>query len=510
MTEEPRTENQKSRKRQRLFRVTSRNLLSKLTYPNAMRTTKKRLTEKRYRTHRDRMNRFILSLGLLFTVMSPVLAQQQVSLTPPRAIELTLKNNETVRQAEKGVERAQANLRVSKAIYLPQVGITGEYQRQKEGAQDERDYLSRGQLSVLLAQFGEVPEGLDAAQEAVRKAELSAERVKKNVVAELRNLWHDIILTQEEITQRRAIEVELVKKLEGTQIKHEKKRILFLSRLNTELELSEQQLALNELQRRLDVDTAELIRLTGLAPLANVSLAQPLPDDNITLEAAVALALQNSLALEELAGDIARQERLVGETLWNRFPEVSAEARYRDLHVLLEQQPGKRTWDATARYSPVLLDRERDVPSIFERTPRAGTGWELRFNLNIPLFDGKKTANLRSAELAELERLHLAHAEKRKRIRVAVRRDYRAVANAQERIEIEQRRVEIYEQRLRAIERVLDEVTVELPHYRGLTFDDAFQAQAQFTEAQRVFYQTRREHAKAKEKLRQTMEWIEF
>ena len=188
---------------------------------------------------------------------------------------------------------------------------------------------------------------------------------------------------------------------------------------------------------------------------------------------------------------------------------MSAEARYRDLRVLLEQHPGKRTWDATARYTPVLLDRERDVPSIFERTPRAEEGWALQLNLNLPLFDGKQTDNLRSAELAELERLHLDAAEKRDLLRVAVRRDYRAVANAQERIEIEQRRVEIYEQRLRAIERVLDEVTVELPNYRGLTFDDAFQAQAQFTEAQRVFYQARRDHAKAKEKLRQTMEWID-
>lgn len=449
------------------------------------------------------------ALCLLLLVASAVPAQRRVFLTPARAIELTLKNNDAVKKAEKLVERAEATLRVSRAIYLPQVGVTGEYQRQKDSERDAWDYLSRAQLSVLLAQFGEVPEGLDTAQEAVRKSKIALERVKTDVVHQLRNLWHALILTQEEIAQRRAIEVELVKKLKGTQIKHEKKRVLFLSRLNTELELSEQQLALNELQRRLDVDTAELIRLTGLEPLTNVSLSQPLPADDITLDAAVELALTNSLTLQDVAGDIARQERIVGETLWNRFPEVSAEARYRDLRVLLEQHPGKRTWDATARYTPVLLDRERDVPSLFERTPRAEEGWALQFNLNIPLFDGKETENLRSAELAELERLHLDYAEKRNLLRVAVRRDYRAVANAHERIEIEQRRVEIYEQRLRAIERVLDEVTVELPNYRGLTFDDAFQAQAQFTEAQRVFYQARRDHATAKEKLRQTLAWID-
>ena len=450
-----------------------------------------------------------LAVCILFSVAGAVSAQRLISLQSARAIELALQNNETVRKAEKVVERAKANLRVSKAVYLPQVGLTSEYQRQKDGDIDERDYLTRAQMSVLLTQFGEIPAGLDAAQEEVRKAEIEYERAKKESIYTLRNLWHNIILTQEEIQQRRAIEVELQKKLKGMQSKQEKKRIPFLSRLNTELELSEQQLALNELQRRLDVDTAELISLTGLDPLAQVVLSQPLPDDDITLDAAVELALTNSLDLRDLQGDIVRQERLAAETIWNRFPELSAEARYKDLHVLLEQHQQNRTWDAKALYDPVIFDRERDASSIFETNPRTQDGWEVRFNLNIPLYDGKKTDNLRSVELAELERLQLVYVEKVKSIRVEVRRDYRAVANAKERVEIEEKRVRIRGQHLRTIERVLDEITVDIPGYQSLTYNDAFQTQAQFTEAQRIFYQARRDYAEAKEKLRETMQWIE-
>ena len=342
-----------------------------------------------------------------------------------------------------------------------------------------------------------------------RKAEIEYERSKKESVHAVRNLWHNIILTQEEIEQRRAIEVKLEEKLRGTQLKQEKKRIGFLSRLNTELELSEQQLALNELQRRLDVDTAELIRLTGLDPLAQVVLSQTLPDDDITLDAAVELALANSLDLRDLRGDMIRQERLAAETIWNRFPELSAEARYKDLHVLLEQHQQNRTWDAKALYDPIIFDRERDTSSPFETNPRTQDGWEVRFNLNIPLYDGRKTDNLRDVELAELERLQFEYTEKTKLIRVAVRRDYRAVANAKERMEIEQQRLRIREQYLRTIEHVLDEVTFDIPGYQGLTFNDAFQAQAQFTETQRVFYQARRNYAAAKEQLRETMQWID-
>ena len=451
----------------------------------------------------------VLAVCLLLSIAGAVSAQRLVSLRPARAIELALQNNERVKKAEKVVERAKANLRVSKAVYLPQVGLTGEYQRQKDGDIDERDYLTRAQMSMLFAQFGEIPAGLDAAQEEVRKAEIEYERSKKESVHAVRNLWHNIILTQEEIEQRRAIEVKLEEKLRGTQLKQEKKRIGFLSRLNTELELSEQQLALNELQRRLDVDTAELIRLTGLDPLAQVVLSQTLPDDDITLDAAVELALANSLDLRDLRGDMIRQERLAAETIWNRFPELSAEARYKDLHVLLEQHQQNRTWDAKALYDPIIFDRERDTSSPFETNPRTQDGWEVRFNLNIPLYDGRKTDNLRDVELAELERLQFEYTEKTKLIRVAVRRDYRAVANAKERMEIEQQRLRIREQYLRTIEHVLDEVTFDIPGYQGLTFNDAFQAQAQFTETQRVFYQARRNYAAAKEQLRETMQWID-
>ena len=450
-----------------------------------------------------------LALCLFFSIAGAVSAQRLVSLRPARAIELALENNETVKKAEKVLERAKANLRVSKAVYLPQVGLTGEYQRQKDGDIDERDYLTRAQASMLLAQFGEIPQGLDDAQEDVRKAEIEYERAKKERVYAVRGLWHNIILTQEEIEERGAIAVELEKKLKGTQIKQAEKRIRFLSQLNTELELSEQQLALNELQRQLDVDTAELTSLTGLDPLARVILSQPILDDDVTLEAAVELALANSLDLHDLQGDILRQGRLAEETIWNRFPELSAEARYKDLHVLLEQHEQNQTWDAKALYDPLILDRERDVPSLFETYPRTQDGWEVRFNFNIPLYDGNKTKNLRSVELAELERLELEYVEKTKSIRVEVRRDYRAVANAKERMEIEEKRVRIFELQLRTMERVLDEVTVEIPGYQSVTYNDAFQAQTQFTEAQRVYYQARRDYAKAKEKLRETMQWIE-
>ena len=473
---------------------------------------RKNRMERKYRVSRMAYNTsrftFHALCYLLLSVSVPMFAQDQVTLTLENASRLVLKNSEKVLKAQKILDRDTANLRIARSVYFPQLGLTGLYERRKNDALGlERDYLSRVSLSQLIAQFGEIPKDLDQAQEDVRLSEIEMERTKQEILLALRRLWHNIALTEEEIEQRSAVEATLQEKLKGTKRKHAEKRIPILSVLNTELELAEQQLALNELRRRLDIDKAELIRLTGLGVLASVRLVDSIPDDNLTLERAVKLGLKNRLGLKELTGAIARQERLVKETRWHRIPELDASIRYRDAHLVLNQRD--RTWDTTAVYDPALFKQERNNAIPFEEDHAANRdGWEMRVNFNLPLFDGGLTEGHRDVERAELSRLELELIDLQKQIRVEVRRTYREVANAKERMEIEEKRVHIFEQRLRTIERVLDE-GLDLPSYRGLTFDDAFEAQAQFTEAQRVFYRARRDHADAKENLREAMGWIE-
>ena len=462
--------------------------------------------------HTPRFGRYALHLifsafcAWILNISEPTLAQDEVTLTPEKASRLALRNNEKVLKAQKVLERAKANLQTARSVYLPQIGLTGFYERRKNDDLDldERDYLSGVSLSQVIARFGEVPQDLDQAQENVRKSGIELKSAEQEVIFTLRRLWHNITLTEEEIQQRSVIETALQGKLKVAKRKHTEKRIPILSVLNTELELAEQRLALNELRRRLDIDKAELIRLTGLDALAIVSLSGAIPDDDLMLERAVELALASRLELEDLTGAINRQERLVKETFWDRIPELDAAFRYRDARLFLNQQD--RTWDTTAGYDFPFLERETDSTTPFGGTRDNRDGWEVRLNFNLSLFDSGSADGHQKAERAELSRLQLDYIDLQKQIRVEVRRAYREVANARERMEIEEMRVQIFEQRLRTIERVLDE-GLDLPSYRGLTFDDAFQAQAEFTEAQRVFYRTRRDYAAAKEQLREVLGW---
>lgn len=462
--------------------------------------------------HTSRIGRYVLRLifsafcAWILNISEPTLAQDEVTLTPEKASRLALKNNEKVLKAQKVLERAKANLQTARAVYVPQIGLTGFYERRKNDDLDldERDYLSSVSLSQVIARFGEVPQDLDQAQENVRKSGIELKSAEQEVIFSLRRFWHNITLTEEEIQQRSIIETTLQEKLKVAKRKHTEKRIPILSVLNTELELAEQQLALNELRRSLDIDKAELIRLTGLDALATVRLSGSLPDDDLTLERAVELALAYRTEFEDFAGAITRQERLVKETFWDRIPELDAAFRYRDARLFLNQQD--RTWDTTAAYDYPFLEREIDSTTPFGEIRDNRDGWEVRLNFNLSLFDGGSADGRQKAERAELSRLQLELIDLQKQIRVEVRRAYREVANAKERMEIEEKRVQIFEQRLRTIERVLDEGR-DLASYRGLTFDDAFQAQAEFTEAQRVFYRTRRDYAAAKEHLREVLGW---
>ena len=99
-------------------------------------------------------------------------------------------------------------------------------------------------------------------------------------------------------------------------------------------------------------------------------------------------------------------------------------------------------------YDPAVLKQERDDATPFEGTRDDRDSWEIRLNLNLPLFDGGLTEGYRDVERAELSRLELELADLQKQIRVEVRRTYREVANTKERMEIEGKRVQIFEQRL--------------------------------------------------------------
>jgi len=464
------------------------------------------------------MKKILVSIFLLFLPAS-LSAQGRLTITLDRCIRLAMKRNEAILQAQQALRKAEANLKVAQSDQYPQIGLTGFYEQQKNGEgnimynqmtfrdglyypqEEYKDYRTAASFSQLLLRFGGVPDFLDSAQEDIRIARIDYERAQKEAAYAVRQVFYNILLTQEEIAERRKLEAAIKQKLQRVNERRKAGILLQINVLNTELELAEQQREINELERRLDLDKTELIQLIGEDELSEVEVIGEIPESDYTLEQATQLALKHRLDLELLQGDIQRQERLVRETQWNRLLEFDASLRYEDAKLTVQNR--NRTWDTVFSY---------DAP-IWERKPEddesdQDEGWEVRFNLGLLVFDGFRTKGLKDHENAELSRLRFQLKELEKKVTLEVRRAYRAVASAKERMEIEQRIVQIRQENLRLIEALL-ETSQESEQYRSLTFDDVIEARSVFTSAQRVFFQARRAYAQAKEELLKAMGVIE-
>ena len=464
------------------------------------------------------MKKILVSIFLLFLPAS-LSAQGRLTITLDRCIRLAIKRNEAVLQAQQALRKAEANLKVAQSDQYPQIGLTGFYEQQKNGAgniaydqmifqdglyypqEEYKDYRTAASFSQLLLRFGGVPDFLDNAQEGVRIARIDYERAQKEAAYAVRQVFYNILLTQEEIAERRKLEAAIKQKLQRVNERRKAGILLQINVLNTELELAEQQREINELERRLDLDKIELIQLIGEDELSEVEVIGEIPESDYTLEKATQLALKNRLDLELLKGDIQRQERLVRETQWNRLLEFDASLRYEDAKVTVQNR--NRTWDTVFSYDAPIWEKEPEYDEFDQ-----DEGWEVRFNLGLSVFDGFRTKGLKDHENAELSRLRFQLKELEKKVTLEVRRAYRAVASAKERMEIEQRIVQIRQENLRLIEALL-ETSQESEQYRSLTFDDVIEARSVFTSAQRVFFQARRAYAQAKEELLKAMGVIE-
>ena len=464
------------------------------------------------------MKQILVSIFLLFLSAS-LSAQGILTITLEKCIRLAMKRNEAVLQAQQALLKAEANLKVAQSDQYPQIGLTGFYEQQKNGAgniayeqmifqdglyypqEEYKDYRTAASFSQLLLRFGGVPDFLDSAQEGIRIARIDYERAQKEAAYAVRQVFYNILLTQEEIAERRKLEAAIKQKLQRVNERRKAGILLQINVLNTELELAEQQREINELERRLDLDKTELIQLIGEDELSEVEVTGEIPESDYTLEKATQSALEHRLDLELLKGEIQKQERLVRETQWNRLLEFDASLRYEDAKLTVQNQ--NRTWDTVFSYDAPIWEKEPEDDEFDQ-----DEGWEVRFNLGLSVFDGFRTKGLKDHENAELSRLRFQLKELEKKVTLEVRRAYRAVASAKERMEIEQRIVQIRQENLRLIEALL-ETSQESEQYRSLTFDDVIEARSVFTSAQRVFFQARRAYAQAKEELLKAMGVIE-
>lgn len=441
-----------------------------------------------------RRSTLFLLLGALCWVSASAHA---VTLSLRQAVDQAIKNNEGMLQAEQRLLASESELRLAEADQHLQLHLSGDYSQSERDEDKLKDYAYRLELSQLIGRVGAIPDSLDQAQEAYRRERINYDAARQDVAFQVRLVFQNILLTQEEIQERRVLESELLKKLERAEDRKQAGLVIQVYVLSAELELVEQQLELNKLERRLDVDQAELSRLLGLDPMEPVEATGDIPEASFDMDYCVETARGTRTELQDLEDLIRRQERLIHETRWNRIPEFTASYRYKDVGVDLLQR--NNTWDLLAKYDPAFLEKDNEQRSL-ERE-----GWEVGFQFRVPFLEGSRTELLMDQAVVELQRLQYELQGREKEITIEIHRKFREVSNARERVSVEQKRVEVQAERLRIIETLLESDVEGTQQFQFLTFDDVITVRQEYTNAQRFYYQARRDYAQAQEELRKAM-----
>jgi len=440
-----------------------------------------------------------LGLMLLVLMLNISLAQEKLNLTLDECVEMTLKNSEQILKAQQALSEAEGALMAARSDEYLQLNFTSWYQQSKQ----DNDFTSKdynGTLSAeqLLLRFGELPKRLDAAQEQCRRADLDLQAAKIDAVSQIRRIFYDIILIQNEMEQRQELRNEIEKKLKRTEERVTQRLALELEQLAVEQEMAEQELSINELKRGLRVKKVELLQTIGADEEAEIEVSGELPDTEFVIADSIGAAMANHVDLKDLRGQIERQERLVKEVIWELLPEFRTSYRYKDTSLILEQEG--RTWDTSLAYDKPIWEKDG------AGTPKRDK-WEFSLGLGFPIFDGFRVKGIMQMEQARLDKLKTELLQREKRIRLEIRQAYYQVADFKENMDIKNRVVTLREKTLTRMEAIMETpvISQKYPHLAGITFDDVIRAREQYTDAQKDYFAQRRNYMLARENLRQKM-----
>ena len=109
------------------------------------------------------------------------------------------------------------------------------FSKSLNGNLETKDYNGTVSAEQPLLRFGEVPKGIDDAQEYIRLVELNVESARIDAVSNTRRIFYDIILIQDELKERKILRDEIDKKRARTADRVNERLDLELELLDVEL-----------------------------------------------------------------------------------------------------------------------------------------------------------------------------------------------------------------------------------------------------------------------------------
>ena len=371
-----------------------------------------------------------------------------VTISLDQSIVAASEHNRELLQARARVEEVQRGDRVIvHSRYLPHLSVTTTYDRAPGATtprgQTEEEYGGRVEYAQRLFEFGP-----NAAQEVSLRADLRqalfAYQAKVHEVhARVWQLFHLILLQDQQIQLRRESRDSFLATFERQQARFDQRLASEEDWLNAELNVLNEDLAINKLVRQQFNNKMELLRLIGRPIGTEVGLEGEMSPFPVGQDEAVAIAIRRDVALAVREEQLQEQRRVVAEVNWEYSPDLSFSAQVdegrTDSKIELDRQNG--TWGLDVESGYDLKDED-------EESGPGDNQWSARVEARIPIFEGGSRLGKRARERAKLQRLMEEIRDLRAGVDLKVRQAYQSMLEAEEQQRIQDKRVAIARRRL--------------------------------------------------------------
>ena len=296
------------------------------------------------------MRLVVVTAATLLALLNAIVAEP-VTITLDRSIEAASQYNRELIQARARVEEVQRGDRIIvRSRYLPHLSVTTTYDVEPSATtlsgKTEEEFGGRVEYAQRLFEFGPNATQEIGLRADLRQALFAYQDKLHEVHARTWQLFHLVVLQDEQIQLRRDSRDNFVSTRERQQARFDKRLASEEDRLNAELNVLNEDLAINKLVRQQFNNKMELLRLIGRPIGTELVLEGETVPFPVNQDEAVDIALGRDVGLALRQEELREQQRLVAEVNWEYSPDLSLAAAVEDgrtdAQINVDRQAG--TW----------------------------------------------------------------------------------------------------------------------------------------------------------------------
>jgi len=407
---------------------------------------------------------------------------------------LSLEFNDRIQAGRKEIDAVGGSELVTRSRFLPQLDYVLRSEHQTTGSTDAQSQTGHVfRYSQTLLEFGKDSPQDVALRQSQRDALFTYEQTVQDALSDVRRVFFTIKLREQQVAQRKMLLEEFRVRYQQIQELEEARRTPQLDVLTARLNVLNEELRINGLEKEIVRQKIGLLRLLGLSVgLTDVAVVGQLSPFDVDVDGAVSVALRRSTSIAQARSVVFEQARLAAQIFWENAPELAGTAGWK--------QGGFGTgFDAasdngTYSLSP-FAEKHLDAPDggFLDRGDRldgSEEGWFLGLELEVPLFDGLEQRGKIIRERARLSRTRHELRDAVNRVEQDVRQAYQTMLERRKELEIQRETVDISKQRLSVQEQLKELGKIsdnELETFRDRFFGDQdryFDQQITLVEAQ--------------------------